>query len=246
MRPVIGIGARPRLIEASGGELWADTVAQTYRNAVTNAGGIPVILAAVDETAVPQLLDRVDGLLLKGGGDVDPATYGGSPDVEVRGISLERDGFEIALAREAHRRRIPTLAICRGIQILNVALGGSLIEDIPSEVGSTDHDSYGEKSWKAHQHVTIDEGCGLAALVGGTHIHVNSIHHQALRRVADGLHPVAWADDGIIEAIEADDEKWRLIGVQWHPEYLSAVGDETSDRIFTAFVENAAAARVVS
>lgn len=246
MGPLIGITTRPRLVQASAGELWADTVSHTYRNGVTRAGGIPILLAQVDDSAVPPLLDRLDGLLLTGGGDVDPTLYGSVPTKDMYGIDPNRDRFEMALAREAHRRRLPVLAICRGIQILNVALGGSLIEDIPSELGSEGHAQIGEQVYIPHQNVRIDESCGLAALVGTTELGVNSIHHQALRTVADGLHPVAWADDGVIEAIEADDPQWPLIGVQWHPEYLGEAGDDPSHRLFSAFIANASADRIAT
>ena len=147
--------------------MWADTLNHTYRNGVTRVGGIPVLLAPVrDEHAVPHLLDRIDGLLLTGGGDVDPTLYGSAPTKEMYGIDPGRDRFEIALARDAFRRKLPVLAVCRGIQILNVALGGSLIEDIPSELGSDYHAKIGEEVFVAHQRVQIDESCGLAAIVG--------------------------------------------------------------------------------
>jgi len=226
--------------------MWADTLNHTYRNGITRAGGIPVLLAQVADDAVPHLLDRIDGLLLTGGGDVDPSLYGSERTEEMYGIDPGRDRFEMALAREAFRRKLPVLAVCRGIQILNVALGGSLIEDIPSEIGSDYHAKIGDEVFVAHQRVQIDETCGLAALVGATDLAVNSIHHQALRRVADGIHPVAWAEDGVIEAIESDDPDWQLIGVQWHPEYLGEVDDGPSQRLFAAFIENAATARLTT
>jgi putative glutamine amidotransferase len=172
--------------------------------------------------------------------------YGSEPTKEMYGIDAGRDRFEMTLAREAFRRRLPVLAVCRGIQILNVALGGSLIEDIPSEIGSDYHAKIGDDVFVAHQRVQIDEGCGLAALTGRTELEVNSIHHQALREVAGGIHPVAWAEDGVIEAIEADDPDWPLIGVQWHPEYLGEVGDDPSHRLFAAFIDNAASARLTT
>lgn len=246
MGPLIGITTRPRLVQAAAGELWADTVSHTYRNGVTRAGGIPVLLAPVADNAVPTLLDRIDGLLLTGGGDVDPTLYGSEPVTSMYGIDPNRDRFEMALAKEAYQRKLPVLAICRGIQILNVALGGSLIEDIPAEFGSDYHARIGDEVYVGHQNVEIDVSCGLAAVVGTTQLGVNSIHHQALRRVADGLHPVAWAEDGVIEAIEADDDEWPLIGVQWHPEYLAEAGDDPSQRLFSAFVANAAAARIAT
>ena len=246
MGPLIGITTRPRLVHASGGDMWADTLNHTYRNGVTRAGGIPVLLAPVVDDAVPHLLDRIDGLLLTGGGDVDPTLYGSAPTKEMYGIDPGRDRFEMALAREASRRKLPVLAVCRGIQILNVSLGGSLIEDIPSEIGSDYHAKIGDEVFVTHQRVRIDESCGLAALVETTDLAVNSIHHQALRRVADGLHPVAWAEDGVIEAIESDDTEWPLIGVQWHPEYLGEVDDDPSHKLFAAFIDSAAAARLTT
>ena len=239
MGPLIGITTRPRLVATSGGELWADTVGHTYRNATIRAGGIPVLLAPVPDEAVSTVLDRLDGLLLTGGGDVSPQLYGGEELPEMYGIDPERDRFEAALARGAFERKLPVLAICRGIQILNVALGGTLVGDIPSEIGSNYHAKIGPDVFEAHQNVRIDDSCGLAALLGTDELKVNSIHHQALRRVADGIHPVAWADDGVIEAIEADDPHWPLIGVQWHPEYLDVVDDAPSRKLFAAFVANA-------
>lgn len=226
--------------------MWADTVSHTYRNSVTRAGGLPILLAPVTDEAVPTVLDHIDALLMTGGGDVDPDLYGGTMVKEMYGIDPNRDRFELALAREAYRRKMPVLAICRGIQILNVALGGTLIEDIPSQVGSNFHSKIGPDVFEAFQSVTIDDSCGLAGLMGATTIGVNSIHHQALKRVADGIHPVAWADDGVIEAIEADDPQWPLIGVQWHPEYLSEVDDDPSQRIFAAFIDNANRARLAT
>jgi len=246
MGPLIGITTRPRLVHASAGDLWADTVSHTYRDGVTRAGGIPVLLAPIEDDAVPTLLNRIDGLLLTGGGDVDPTLYGSEPTQDMYGIDPKRDRFEMALARGAHERKMPVLAICRGIQILNVALGGTLIEDIPSEIGSQDHAEIGDRVYVGHQKVRIDDTCGLAALVGSSELDVNSIHHQALREVAPGIHPVAWAEDGVVEAIEADDADWPLIGVQWHPEYLGAAGDDPSHRLFQAFVDNAAAARITA
>lgn len=246
MGPVIGITTRPRTVQASGGEIAADTLSHTYRNSVVRAGGIPLLLAPVTDEQIPTVLDRIDGLVMTGGGDVDPDRYGGRRVKEMYGINNERDRFEIDLARHAYARKMPVLAICRGIQVLNVALGGTLIEDIPTEIGSDYHAKVGPEAYQAFQNVSIDESCGLAAMLGATEVSVNSIHHQALRQVADGIHPVAWADDGVIEAIEADDPDWPLIGVQWHPEYLSEVDDDPSQRIFSAFIENANRARVAT
>ena len=243
MRPVIGISTRPRIIETSGGMLGADTVQHTYRKSVARAGGLPVLLAPVAEADVPEVLARVDGLVLTGGGDVDPARYGGVRDDTMHDSSDERDAFEIALVREAARQRIPLLAICRGLQVVNVALGGTLIGDIPTAIGSTDHSVNGEAVKAGHQHVSVDVSCGLATLIG-TDAMVNSIHHQAVEQVGDGLRVVARADDGIVEALESKDADWPLIAVQWHPEYLSDAGDPAAHALFEALVTAARHAAV--
>ena len=143
--------------------------------------------------------------------------------------------------REAAARRLPTLAICRGLQVVNVALGGTLIEDIPSEVGSADHVVNGRAVFSGHQRVRLDPDCFLAQVVDDVTIGVNSVHHQAVRDLGRGLKAVGWANDGVIEAIEHDDETWRLIAVQWHPEYLGEADEASARALFTALVEAASA-----
>jgi putative glutamine amidotransferase len=238
MRPVIGITTRPREIDTSAGRLGADTVQHTYRMSVSAAGGLPVLLAPVETDDVPVLLSRVDGLVLTGGGDVDPARYGGRRDDTMYGVDEERDGFELALARRAAALRMPVLAICRGLQVVNVALGGTLVSDIPTVIGSTDHAFTGDDVFRGHQHVSIEPSCGLASLVG-TDLVVNSIHHQSVDRLGDGLVVVGKADDGVIEAVESVDAEWPLIAVQWHPEYLADAGDPAAHTLFEALVKAA-------
>ncbi len=240
MHPVIGISTRPRTIKASGGELDAHTLEHTYTDSVLRAGGVPVLLAPVPAADVPALLARLDGLVLSGGGDVDPARYGGVRNEKNYGVDFDRDEFEIELARVAATVRLPTLAICRGLQIVNVAFGGTLIGDIPTEIGSADHTVMGHHVFNGHQHVRLDEACRVAAAVGGADVNVNSIHHQAVRLLAPGFRAVGWADDGVIEAIEHEDPDWPLLAVQWHPEYLGHADDHASWALFRALVENAA------
>lgn len=237
--PVIGITTRPRVLATSAGEIDNHTLAHTYSDSVLRAGGVPVLLAPVPAAMTPDLLDRIDGLVLSGGGDIDPLRYGGTPHEAMYGLNHDRDEFEIELVREAARRKTPTLAICRGMQVLNVALGGTLIEDIPTEIGSADHTVIGHAVYNGHQRVTIDEHSRVGRAVCETALMVNSIHHQAVRDLAPGFRAVAWAGDGVVEAIEHEDPDWDLLAVQWHPEYLGVNEDKASWRLFQTLIEAA-------
>jgi putative glutamine amidotransferase len=240
MQPVIGITTRPRAITSAAGDSHAHTLERTYFDSVLRAGGLPVLLGPVPPHAVAGLLDRVDGLVFTGGGDIEPHRYGGAAIDSMYDMNTDRDEFEIALAHEAARRRFPTLAICRGLQVVNVAFGGTLIEDIPAEVG-TAHRAAGPEVYDGHQHVRLSPGSRVAEVVGSDHLMVNSIHHQSVRDLAPGFIAVGWADDGVIEAVEHEDPAWPMLAVQWHPEYLNDVHDVASSALFDALV--AAAAR---
>jgi len=238
MRPVIGITSQPKQTIGSSGNLDSHVIGHTYTDSVLRAGGIPVILPPVANDDVAALVDRLDGIVLTGGGDMDPGRYGEEPHPDIRKVNTARDEFELAIVHEAKSRRLPVLAICRGLQVVNVALGGTLIQDIPSVVGSTDHGVIGEAVYQAHQQVTIDTDSDIAKAVGKTEIMVNSIHHQAVKDLAPGFRPVAWANDGVIEGIQHEDDEWALLAVQWHPEYLGHNCDEASHLLFEAFVES--------
>lgn len=194
----------------------------SYTKAVAKAGGIPMLIPlGLSEDALLAILDRVDGILLPGGADVDPAAYHGQGHAKVYGIDLERDRTELFMARAAVTQGKPFLAICRGIQVLNVALGGSLWQDIPSQIlGAMDHDASSDRprSHLAHT-VKIRPESRLARLIGKDQSWVNSYHHQALRRLAPDLAVTATAEDGVIEAAEISGHPFG-IGVQWHPENL--------------------------
>ena len=246
VRPIIGITSRPRVVKSSSGEADAHTVQHTYTDSVLRAGGVPVLLAPVPDRDIPALLGRLDGLVLSGGGDIEAARYGGVPNDQMYGMDFDRDEFEIHLVRVAADRRIPTLAICRGMQVVNVALGGTLIEDIPSELGSMDHSVIGNHVFNGHQHVRLDPTCAVARVVGATDLEVNSIHHQAIRDLAPGFCAVGWADDGVIEAMEHEDATWPLLAVQWHPEYLGHADDAASHALFRAVVEAATHRRLAT
>lgn len=236
MSALIGVTTQPKLVETSAGEIDAHAVAHTYTDSVIRAGGVPVLLAPVPARDIPLLFDRIDGLVLSGGGDIEAHRYGAEHHAAMQRMDFDRDEFEIELVREARRRRFPVLAICRGLQVVNVALGGSLIQDIPSELGSMDHTVIGHAVYDGHQPIKIDPGCALAAVVNDTELMVNSIHHQAVKNLAPGFRAVAWAGDGVIEAIEHEDPSWPLLAVQWHPEYLGDRDDAASHALFAAVV----------
>ncbi len=214
-----------------------------YVDAVRRAGGIPVLIPA-GETQIDALLQRLDGLILAGGGDVDPELYAGNQHIEIYMIDPERDSSELALARTVTAKGMPTLGICRGLQVLNVALGGSLVEHLPDEVGeSITHRNpppgHAQISSYALHPLTVNGESRLAGILGRTAVEPASWHHQAVRRVADGLQVVARAEDGTVEAAELADHPW-LVAVQWHPE-ITAADDPSQQRIFDAFVAAARA-----
>jgi putative glutamine amidotransferase len=198
---------------------------------VERAGGIPVLLPPVKSLKRP-LASYCQGLLLSGGGDPDPSLYGELPHPKLGKVDQERDHWELLLIRKAREEQIPILGICRGMQILNVALGGSLYQDLPSQyiqVGEHWQKLPGEEV--SHQ-VQIKESTILHSLLEKGIIWTNSHHHQALKKLALGLIISAQSDDGVIEGIEATGEDFTL-GVQWHPERLAI---PESARIFTGFI----------
>jgi putative glutamine amidotransferase len=215
------------------------TLADEYVRCVVEAGGLPILVPHVrDEAEADAILDVVDGVLLAGGGDVHPASYG----AEVEGsydIDLAADASEFAIARRAQARRLPTLAICRGMQLVAAANGGTLhqhiivpgtihpVSDVPAEVLAARHP------------VDVVPGSRLAAAFGAGEREVNTIHHQAIDRMPEGFHVTAWAPDGVIEAIEADDPAWAFVGVQWHPEKV----DGADAALFEAFLADVEAHR---
>jgi putative glutamine amidotransferase len=194
----------------------------SYSEAVSKAGGIPLLIPlGLSEDDLAAVLDRVDGILLPGGADLAPESYNGPEHAKVYGVDPERDRTEIFMARSAVTRCKPFLAICRGIQVLNVALGGTLWQDIPSQVsGAFDHDASGEqpRNHLAHM-IEARPDSLLSRLLGKSQSWVNSYHHQALRDVAPELTITATAPDGVIEAAEMPEHPFA-VGVQWHPENL--------------------------
>jgi len=212
-----------------------------YVQAVQRAGGIALLLPPDPrgETDPDEFLDLVDALVLAGGSDVDPASYGATPHPTVVHVTPERDAFEVALARRALERDLPFLGICRGMQIMNVARGGDLIQDLPEHLGNREHLRTPGSFDGADHDVRLLEG-SLAARAAGEEVHRTlSHHHQAIDRVGEGLAVTGWSTtDALPEAIEVPEARFAL-GVQWHPE-----ADETS-RLIGALVAEAAATRVV-
>jgi len=200
-----------------------------YVRALTRAGMVPVLVAPLlDPDAACSVLDRVQGLVLSGGEDVEPARYGAKPHSKLGETDAARDAVELALIAGAERRRLPVLAICRGIQILNVALGGTLYQDLASErPGPIDH-----TDTSARHAVRVEPRTRLHRAVDAETAMVNTRHHQAIRDLAPGLRATAWAADGVIESVEPRgmNAPWTL-AVQWHPE------EDLDEAVFGSFAE---------
>jgi putative glutamine amidotransferase len=212
-------------------------VNRAYTDAIVAAGMIPLIVPPVPEAMAAGILDAVTGLVLTGGEDIDPVHFGAPRHAATGPANDDRDRCELALAREAARRRMPTLAICRGVQVLNVALGGTLIQHIPDELGTgIDHDAESSRSERVHP-VSIASGSRLSGIVRSTPIETNSFHHQSVGRLGEGLCTAASSPDGVIEAVECADRAWWAVGVQWHPEELTGTQEDWDRRLFAAFGE---------
>lgn len=211
----------------------------SYTDALRSADSLPFILPVLSADDADAMLEGMDGLLLTGGEDVDPAHYDTAPHPRLGEIHAGRDQFEIALLKAARARRIPTLAICRGIQVANVALGGTLIQDIESErPHALRHEGGAARDARVHA-VRVADASRLAEALGATALSVNSMHHQSVDRVADGLTAVAWAPDDIIEGAEWTADDWWMVGAQWHPEELTGTPDPWDRSLFAAFVRAA-------
>lgn len=244
MRPVIAISSRiaqdldwaPPLIGTR----------QAYVEAILAAGGAPMIVPIIDDLeALRRLYDVVDGVLLPGGEDIDPRHFAEAPHPQLGSVSPERDEVELQLARWAVAEGKPILAICRGIQVLNVALGGTLYQHLPAQLDSTiGHDRGGHsEDWITLVHpLIITPDSRLARLIGTCELQVNSLHHQAIKDLAPGLRVVGTAPDGVIEAVESTNGAF-LLGLQCHPEMLWKDHDTRWRQVFRGFVEAASASR---
>jgi putative glutamine amidotransferase len=213
-RPAIGV-----TIENPRQEPEVFRLREDYVRSVETAGGLPLVLAPGRPEDAAEVLGRVDALLLTGGADLDPKYYGEKPHLKLGPTFEERDAFELALVREALRRDLPLLAICRGHQVLNVAMGGTLVQDIPSQLpGAGAHDPDVER-WETCHDVEILPGTRLREILGTERVAVNSFHHQSVKGLGGGLVLSARSPDGVVEGIEVPRGTRRfVVGVQWHPE----------------------------
>jgi putative glutamine amidotransferase len=235
MRPVIGVSAFPRVVDTATGPTLLHTSSRHYVESVVRAGGFPVILPVVDPDDVGHALSVVHGLLVTGGGDVQPSRYHAKPRAETRNVDPARDAFDFRLLEAAIEAELPVLATCRGMQVLNVVLGGSLVQHVPAVTGEN-HDHIDH--WHEGVHVVkIEPDSHLAEALGSTEVSVNSMHHQAVCEAAPGTRAVAWAEDDTVEAIELPGSP-HVVAVQWHPELLEDLPEQQG--LFRQLVDRAA------
>lgn len=230
--PLIGISASHQSGNSSIGE--------AYVQAVRKAGGAPVVIPAIEDGALlRQIISKLDGLLMTGGADVNPLWYGEEPRQQLQAVDPVRDAYELKLIKLASDRNIPILGICRGEQLINIAFGGTLYQDIPSQhpVKPIKHVQDMPKTFGAHT-IDILPETQLSAIIGKSSYAVNSFHHQSVKDLAPGFRVAAYARDSVIEAIEAWPDR-PILGVQWHPEGLVSGGDTTMLRIFRFLVDKA-------
>jgi putative glutamine amidotransferase len=209
----------------------------SYPRSIDLAGAVPVVLPPVQIDHVDWLLDRLGGLMIPGGPDIHPSAYGEQPDPNLGPTEPELDAFELELIRRADARAMPILGICRGMQAINVARGGTLVQHVPDDYGERIPHRQEESGRVPTHDIEVVEGSLVASVLGAERHAVNSFHHQAVRRLGENLRPVAFAPDGVIEALEAVDRPF-VVGVQWHGESLSDRADHVG--LFGDFVEAAA------
>lgn len=233
--------SRPRIAVAGVTREWDGQtrvgVNANYVRAVLAAGGLPIILVPeLSREETVELFGECDGLLLTGGEDVDPCHYSATPHPKLGTVDPRRDTNELALVAEARARDLPILGICRGIQLCNVAFGGTLIQDLASQRPSqVNHDSPSTRDARSHS-VTISDHSRLAEVLGVTSLDANSFHHQAVDQIGPGLVVSAVAADGVIEGIESADSHEWILAVQWHPEELALQPDAADLKLFSALV----------
>lgn len=239
MKPRIGIGSGAAKNEE---HVFQISLSYSYLNSIREAGGVPIVLPPTqDDNDIETYLDAIDGLILPGGPDLPPSHYGRPSAPLVLEQMGPRRGYDVRLCQRALRRNLPILGVCLGCQVINVALGGTLIRDLLTQ---------GPESEIAHRHtifpyytrheVSVEHGSRLHAIVGGTRIETNSAHHQAVEDLGRGVRVVARADDGVVEAIECEDSGRFLLGIQWHPEKIAEREDGPHRSLFAALVAEAA------
>jgi putative glutamine amidotransferase len=211
-------------------------VNSAYLHAVQQAGGVPVLLPPqLSKSSLERLVRGLDAVLLTGGGDMDPACFGEAPHPTLYDVAPARDALETSVTHMALEKRTPLLAICRGIQVLNVALGGSLYQDVGTDPGTEIQHSQKEARDQSTHKVTVTPGSRLAKILGVDDVEVNSFHHQVIKALGWGLTAVAWTPDQLIEGVELADDSRFVLGVQWHPEHLVGAS-EPARRLFAALI----------
>ena len=230
-KPLIGIGSD---VQSPPGKRERAFAYLTYVEALRRTGAIPVLIPPQPENAA-ELIQDLDGVLLAGGDDCDPSFYGQQPLPSVEPMDPRRQANEVSLAKYAREAGVPTLGICLGVQVMNVAAGGTLVQDIDTQV-ETEIEHASEPEDRARHDVIVEQGTKLAGVLARRELNVNSSHHQAIRDVGDGLRVTAHAPDGVIEGLE-DPRHPFYVGVQWHPEDMS--GESSATSIFSAFVDAA-------
>jgi putative glutamine amidotransferase len=234
----------PRIAISGVVRTWDDAdrtgVNAAYVHAVLAAGGVPLVLSPlVGASLAASAMEGVDGLLLTGGEDIDPNWYGAEPSPLLSPPSRERDLFELALFAFAREWQLPILGICRGIQLINVGLGGTLYQDLPTErPAGVQHRPDAARDLRSHR-VRLTQGSRAAEALGTTSLTVNSSHHQAIRDLAPGLCATGWTDDELIEAAESPPGQSWLLAVQWHPEEMHKDSRAPEQGLFAAFVREA-------
>lgn len=238
MKPIIGIVSN--VLQHSNdfkGNVEVSYTIRDFIKGVNSVGGIPITIPISLEEDVKVYIDMIDGLLLAGGQDVSPFLYGEEPIIELGNTFLERDLFEIALIKEAMQQKKPIFGICRGLQIINVALGGTLHQDIPSQYKTTlKHNQQEEQALYPIHTINIDKDSILYDIVGEG-ARVNSLHHQSIKDLAGNLKVTARSIDEIVEGVESTDKEQYILAVQWHPEILLRNNDKSSKLLFADFVK---------
>ena len=230
--PIVAVTATTELIRGQ----QRVRVNESYTSALLAAGLVPLVVPPTsDASVIRRIAETIAGLVLTGGEDVDPRRYGAEPHPTVTDVFEERDLCELALVSAARSRGIPTLAICRGLQLANVAFGGTLVQDSPSQCpDAISHDSRDARSSRVHE-VVVEPRSHLSLALGGDRLTTNSFHHQAVERPGSGLRVTARAADGVVEGIENIGADWWMLGVQWHPEELTGTDEPWDRNLFAHF-----------
>lgn len=236
MKPIIGITSNTASpIENKGLDIEISYSPHGFTEGITDAGAIPLIIPLTDPEFAKEYVSRIDALILTGGQDVNPLTYGQEPGLKLQNTNIKRDEFEVELVKAAIEQRKPLLGVCRGMQIYNVALGGTLYQDLSDYKNLSVQHVQQTIAYKYSHTVDLESDSWLASILG-EEIVVNSYHHQAVDQLTDQLRPVGYAKDGVLEAAQQVDPNLPHFLIQWHPEWMYTV-DDKSEIIFREFVK---------